>query len=69
MICPNVPLGYPYRTEAEKERDLEKKVKVMLLHDQDMVQEMLTVEKEIADIYYKGSGMKCLCSAMKSNMK
>ena len=36
----------------------------MLLHDQDMVKEMLTVEKEIADIYYKGSGMKCLCSAM-----
>ncbi len=45
------------RVAEEKEWELEKKVKTVLAHDLEVEKAMQQVEKEIADIYYKGRDM------------
>ena len=44
------------KAAEETEKDLERKVKTVLAHDLEVEKIMEQVEKEIADIYYKGGG-------------
>ena len=47
------------RVEVESERELEKKIKFMLIHDVDMEKEMVVIQKELEALYYKGWGWRC----------